>query len=377
MKILLLEPFFTGSHKKWAEDYKQFSQHEIEILSLSGSHWKWRMHGGAISLAQLASAQLQKPDLILATDMVDLNLFLSLTRSWSHSIPAAVYFHENQLNYPWSETDADVRLKRDNHYAFINYASALAANHVFFNSQYHQQAFLNELPKFLKAFPDHQNLVSVKTIEQKSSVLYLGLNLQKFDAQMPKKFGEHKRAVILWNHRWEYDKNPDRFFNALFEIADRGIDFKLIVLGEHYDKRPPIFDLAKEKLAENILHFGYAQSFDDYAKWLWMADLLPVTSNQDFFGSSVIEAMYCNVVPLLPKRLAFPEHIPAQFHSTFFYDEDDFVNKIQHRILDVKYLRVMNTRQYAEKYDWQHLAPAYDVEMERLFQSKTFPGKNK
>ena len=366
MTILLLEPFFTGSHKKWAEEYKQFSQHQIEILSLSGSHWKWRMHGGAISLAQLAVPAWQKPDLILATDMVDLNLFLSLTRSWSHNIPVAIYFHENQLNYPWSSTDADVRLKRDNHYAFINYTSALAVNHVFFNSSYHQNAFLNELPKFLKAFPDHQNLSTIQTITQKSSVLPLGLNLKKFDAHKPTKWGEHKRAVILWTHRWEYDKNPERFFNALFEIADRGIDFKLIVLGENYDKRPPVFDQAKERLAEHILHFGYAESFEQYAKWLWMSDLLPVTSNQDFFGSSVIEAMYCNVVPLLPKRLAFPEHIPQQFHPTFFYDEDDLVNKIQHRIIDVKYLRVMNTHQYAVKYDWQTLAPIYDHQMEQI-----------
>ena len=370
MKILLLEPFYSGSHKKWAEEYKQFSKHEIEILSLSGSHWKWRMHGGAISLAQLVIPELQKPDLILATDMIDLNLFLSLARSWSHNIPTAIYFHENQLNYPWSSTDADVRLKRDNHYAFINYTSALAADHVFFNSAYHQRAFLSELPKFLKAFPDHQNLGTVQTITHKSSVLPLGLNLQKFDAHKPAKWGEHKRAVILWNHRWEYDKNPERFFQALFEIADRGIDFKLIVLGENYDKRPPIFDEAKVRLAENIIHFGYAQSFEDYAKWLWMADLLPVTSNQDFFGSSVIEALYCNVVPLLPQRLAYPEHIPNQFHSTFFYEENDLVNKIQHRIMDVKYLRVMNTRQYAERYDWLALGPIYDSEIERMVFSK-------
>ena len=225
---------------------------------------------------------------------------------------------------------------------------------------------------FLKAFPDHQNINTIQNIAAKSSVLHLGTDLKKFDACMPKKFGEHKRAVILWNHRWEYDKNPEAFFNALFEIADRGIDFKLIVLGESYDKHPPVFDKAKERLAGHILHFGYAQSFEEYAKWLWMADLLPVTSNQDFFGASVIEAMYCNVVPLLPKRLAYPEHLPQQFHSTFFYDENDFITKIQKRIMDVKYLRVMNTRQYAEKYDWQQLISFYDNEMQRVVDTKKY-----
>jgi len=364
MNILLLETFFTGSHKKWAEEFQRFSKHEIEILSLSGHHWKWRMHGGAVSLAQLQPKV--KPDFILATDMIDLNLFLSLTRKWSHNIPTAIYLHENQLNYPWSPTDADVKLQRDNHYAFINYASALTADHVFFNSQYHHDAFLNELPKFLKAFPDNNNLESVEMIRGKSSVLHLALDLKKLDQHKPAKIEKPNRAVILWNHRWEYDKNPERFFNSLFELQEHGIDFRLIVLGESYEKRPAMFDVAKEKLADKILHFGYAETFDEYCKWLWMADLLPVTSAQDFFGGSVVEAMYCNVVPFLPKRLAYPEHIPTQFHSTFFYDEEDFTAKLQRRIMDVKYIRVMDTQQYASKYDWSNLISVYDNEMEKL-----------
>jgi glycosyltransferase involved in cell wall biosynthesis len=364
MKILLLETFLTGSHKKWAEEFKRFSSHEVEILSLSGNHWKWRMHGGAITLAQaFLEGKRLKADLILATDMIDLNLFLSLTRKWSHDIPVAVYFHENQLNYPWSPTDADVKLQRDNHYAFINYSTALAADHILFNSTYHQDAFLGELPRYLKAFPDNNNVASAKAICNKSSVLPLALDLKKLDENKPDKIEKPNRAVVLWNHRWEYDKDPDRFFHALFELADHGIDFRLVVLGESYDKRPVVFDHAKERLADKILHFGYAHSFEEYCKWLWTADVLPVTSVQDFFGASVIEAMYCNVVPFLPRRLAYPEHIPSEFHSTFFYEEEDYLVKLQRRIMDVKYLRVMDTKQYARKYDWSTLVRVYDETM--------------
>lgn len=365
MNILLLEPFFTGSHKKWAEEFKKYSRHTVEIVSLSGHYWKWRMHGGAVTMAQQLNKQRPfTPHLILATDMLDLNLFLSLTRSWSHNIPTAVYFHENQLNYPWSPTDADVKLQRDNHYAFINYTSALAANHVFFNSQYHHDAFLNELPRFLKAFPDNNNPATVDAIKNKASVLHLGMDLKKLSTHKPAVIEKPNRTVVLWNHRWEYDKNPERFFNALFELADHGIDFRLVVLGESYEKRPSVFDTAREKLADKILHFGYAESFEEYCKWLWVADILPVTGTQDFFGGSVVEAMYCNTVPFLPKRLAYPEHIPQQFHTTFFYDEDDFVKKLQRRIMDVKYLRVMDTQQYAARYDWQNQIEQYDSQLE-------------
>ena len=34
MNILLIEPFFTGSHKFWAEGYQQNSAYNLSILSL-------------------------------------------------------------------------------------------------------------------------------------------------------------------------------------------------------------------------------------------------------------------------------------------------------------------------------------------------------
>ena len=51
MKILILEPYFTGSHKQWALGYKKYSKHEVKILSMKVQFWKWRMHGGAVTLA--------------------------------------------------------------------------------------------------------------------------------------------------------------------------------------------------------------------------------------------------------------------------------------------------------------------------------------
>ena len=105
-------------------------------------------------------------------------------------------------------------------------------------------------------------------------------------------------------------KNPELFFNSLLQLKEENIQFKLIVLGQSYSKIPSIFKAAKNNFSNQILHFGYAPSFEDYAKLLWQSDILPVTSNQDFFGGSVVEAIYCNNYPILPNRLAYPEHIP-------------------------------------------------------------------
>ena len=96
-KILLIEPYFTGSHKSWAVDYQANSTHTIEIISLPGKFWKWRMHGGAITLADQFMKMNFIPDLILATDMLDVTTFISLTKKKTSHLPVVLYFHENQF----------------------------------------------------------------------------------------------------------------------------------------------------------------------------------------------------------------------------------------------------------------------------------------
>ena len=367
MKITLLEPFFSGSHKQWAEGLQKHSKHNIQILSLPGRHWKWRMHGGAISLAKQFNELEESPDLILATSMLDLTTFLSLTRKRSANIPVAMYFHENQLTYPWSPQDRDVKKKRNNHYSFINYASALAADKVFFNSKYHMDSFLGALPKFLKQFPDKRERDNIEVIKEKSEVLHLGLDLKRFEDFSSSDKEKQSEATILWNHRWEYDKNPEEFFETLFELREKEVAFRLVVLGEQNDINPTIFNEAKEKLKDEILHWGYADSFDDYAKWLWRADILPVTSNQDFFGGSVIEGMYCDCFPLLPNRLAYPEHLPEELDREFLYEEGELPARLETAIESVMGIRKVDYQSIVKKYDWGELIKKYDEKMEKLY----------
>ena len=49
-----------------------------------------------------------------------------------------------------------------------------------------------------------------------------------------------------------------------------------------------IFKDEGRRLKDNIVHFGFCENFSEYAKWLWKADLLPITNNQDFFGDQLI-----------------------------------------------------------------------------------------
>ena len=357
MKILLLEPYYGGSHRQWADGLVAHSEHEIRLYTLPDSHWKWRMHGAAVSFATRFMDEDWMPDLILCSDMLDLSTFLGLTKRKSAGIKTAIYFHENQLSYPWSPTDQDVDKHRDNHYKYINYTSTLAADQVFFNSDYHMLSFFEALGPFLNAFPDHQNESTIDRIKEKSSVLSLGLDLQRLDVR--KTDEKSDLPVLLWNHRWEYDKNPDLFFKTLLALKEEGVPFRLIVIGKAYKKSPKIFAAAKASLEAETLHFGFVDSLAEYASLLWKADILPVTSNQDFFGGAIVEAMYCECTPLLPNRLTYPQHL-GEGNTDFLYQtEEEFKNKLKGMILDKTHTQ-KKLRERVSVYDWAKLISTYD-----------------
>ncbi len=381
MRILIIEPFNGGSHAAWAQGYQRHSAHEIDILGLPGENWKWRMQGAAVTLARQYLELVGKGknyDLIIASDMLDLATFLGLIRKAPTdtksgcNLKIALYFHENQLTYPLSPNEKSKPAGRDRHFGLINFTGALAADICFFNSDFHRRNFLAALPQFLQRFPDYQEIDAVTEIKQKSEVLHLGLELQQLakfkPAAAPATTGSNTASarppLILWNHRWEYDKNPADFFTLLEDLIADNFSFEVVILGEHFDPPPELFCRNRELLGDRLKHFGYVENFADYAAWLWQADLLPVTSHHDFFGISVVEAVYCNCYPLLPDRLAYPEHFPDAVKDNFFYsDYQDLLQKLKYQLECITRTRQESPGSLVAKYDWSRMAPEYDARM--------------
>jgi len=224
------------------------------------------------------------------------------------------------LCYPVSRHDEDAARHFDNHYAFINYTSALTADKIIFNSKYHQKVFLDALPAFLRSFPKPNTAELVDYLSLKSTVIYPGL---PYHVMNKDKVSKNNTPIILWNHRWEYDKNPGLFFEALSGLAAQGVDFRLVVLGRSFGTVPIEFQEAEKKLRNYILQWGQVKLTSDYHNWLRQCDIVVSTSLQDFFGISVVEAIQHHCWPILPDRLAFPEHIPEEYHSLCLYENDE------------------------------------------------------
>lgn len=359
MDILWLDPFHGGSHAAVAAGYAAHSAHRVHVLHLSqAGGWRWRMRGGAVTLARMAREAALRPNLIVVSDMLDLAVFRALTADCFAGTPIAVYFHENQLTYPLPPGR-----KRDLSWAWINYTSALVADCVLFNSAFHRRSFLNALPGFLGRYHDYQELQTIEQIAAKSRVLTPGVDLIDLELQSAT-FRPQPSAtpILLWNARWEYDKQPELFFAALEALEAQGVDFRLIVAGEHIDPQAPEFAAARSRWAAKIVHWGYAPSRAAYLALVQQADIVVSTALQEFFGISVVEALAGNCVPVLPARLNYPDLIPAELRTTCLYSTDaDLTAHLATTIARLPELRRINWTALAQPYDWRTLAPQYDA----------------
>lgn len=365
MHILWLDPFHGGSHAAIAQGYAQHSQHQITLLTMPiTGGWRWRMRGAAVSLArQLADLQ-PAPDLLITTDMLDLPTLLGLARrSLPADLPVVLYMHENQLTYP-----LPTGRSRDLSYAWSNYTSALAADAVLFNSHFHRTSFLAALPELPSRYHDYHELDLIESLADKSYVCYPGIDLARHEQHAPAPAPDPSLPpIILWNSRWDYDKQPEQFFAALEALEAQGVAFRLIMAGDYVDPQAERFAAARRRWAHCTVHWGYAADAASYSRLLHQADLVVSTAAQEFFGISVLEAIFCGCVPVLPHRLSYPELLPPAYHAHCLYHTSaDLVLRLRTTLEQISTMRDWGWRELALPYAWPQAAPRFDALLEQV-----------
>lgn len=317
MQVLALEPFYGGSHRAFLDAWAAGSRHDFTVVGLPARRWKWRMRHAALTCAERASellAEGRRFDLVWASDMLNLAEFVGLAPSSLREVPQVLYFHENQLTYPDRE-----RRERDLHFAFSNFTSAVSADRVWFNSEFHRDEWIGAVREWLGRMPDYRPLGQLNEIVAKTSVEPPGVKGAAAERPADREPGPLR---VLWNARWEHDKGPEEFFAAVAMLAARGVPFRLLVVGESFGKVPPIFERAARELAPSIETWGYQAEKSDYLRTLGRADVVVSTARHEFFGIAVVEAILAGCYPLLPRRLSYPELLEAERGDAdrFFYD---------------------------------------------------------
>ncbi|SFU89066.1 tRNA-queuosine alpha-mannosyltransferase domain-containing protein [Halomonas korlensis] len=326
MRVLLLSAYTAVSHRHWVRGLTE-RLHEAEwtLLELPPRHFRWRIRGNPLTWMLKEDATLaQEYDVVLATSMVDLATLIGLYPHLAHA-RKIVYFHENQFAYPAAKEQ-----KPGGEALMVNLYAALAADVVVFNSAYNRDSFIDGARAFLKRLPE--NLPAAKPLErlrERARVLPVPLDpvsdtLSDTSSETTLDPGAAPLASsgsrgnpngggrIVWNHRWEYDKNPEDFFAALVALSERGIGFELAVMGQRFRDQPAIFAQARERLSRHVVAWG-PQPAEAYRALLDEADIVVSTTWHEFQGLSIMEAAQRGALPLVPNRLCFPELYPLAY----------------------------------------------------------------
>jgi glycosyltransferase involved in cell wall biosynthesis len=366
LSILALEPYYGGSHKAFIDNWLNLSRHDWTLLTLPAHHWKWRMRHSAFFFAEEISRlfyqENKRWDIIWCSSITNLAELIGLLPVELRVLPSVIYFHENQLTYPIRKGQ-----KRDFQTVFTNFTSALSANSVWFNSAFNRDSFLDKLSGVFKQMADFRPYDGIETIRAKSLIQHPGIELPELNH----KANNQQPLKILWAARWEHDKCPEIFFEAIETLEKTGLDYRLMVIGESFRDSPEIFTLAQEKFASRIDRWGYLESKAEYFEALSEADVAVSSAGHEFFGIGMLEAVVAGARPLMPEKLAYPEifrNTHGELCREFFYDGSsaDLADKLS----DLAKLKTQSgsvwdgsehdSKEIALKFVWSKRAEAMD-----------------
>jgi glycosyltransferase involved in cell wall biosynthesis len=353
-RILILEPYYGGSHKHFLKGLQKYISADYLLFTLPARNWKMRMQLSALwfieQIKKLAASD-RYFDSVLCSSFIDvavLRALLAGVDGWNHNARILTYFHENQFVYP-QRFDVSTQYQ----FTSINFHSALVSDGIAFNSEFNRASFFSGCRKGLRAAADMKLSGIIEELAGKSRVLFPGVEFTDIDKIEKNTFTDV--PVIVWNHRWEHDKNPESFFLALEILEQRGVDFRLIVLGQAFDTSPECFSRGEKRFKDKILHYGYVPSYQKYIEMLSKGDIVVSTSLHEFYGISIIEAVRAGCVPLLPDRLSYPE----LFDDTFLYSNDSLPEKLEQVINNPCWLTSEIARTMTEKFSWPRLRQSY------------------
>lgn len=361
-RVLLVEPYYGGSHRAWADGWVANSRHQVGLITHTDQFWRWRMRGGAVTLAAEIERYVAKsgpPDLLMTSDMVDIASLVGLARRSLGATPVVAYFHENQVVHPLGPGQSF-----DEGLALTNWRSMVAADQVWFNSQFHLDLVFEGLAFVLGRPNDfgHEGLIA--DVRAKCVVQPVGVNVGVLISsnRIPT-----RRPLVLWNQRWDHDKNPKELFAALVELANDGVVFDLALAGENTRVDPQEFARIQEHLGERVVHVGEA-SKERYQELLLSATVVASTTQHEFFGISMVEAMAAGCIAVLPNRLSYPEIVPEEFHGAVLYEPGGLGEVLRRALTKPDKVRASTDglRPAMGKYDWSVVGPAYDQAVDDL-----------
>ncbi|KAM7049715.1 tRNA-queuosine alpha-mannosyltransferase isoform 10-T16 [Acridotheres tristis] len=289
MSVLLIEPFYGGSHKQLMDLLQEELQEDCVLCTLPAKKWHWKARTSALYFMQTVPTSSNyrfMPEHKLAR----LEKVIGVKRSGD------AYQSEG---LPGQQESRAVMKASDAHPE-----SGLCEPQPGLCTTQHEGLPSPPAAPVQAEAPESTNPCQGE--DKQCLTFNLSNILSGLDYQQ-------RPLHIAWPHRWEHDKDPETFFKVLMKLKEQDLPFQVSVLGETFSEIPDIFSEAREVLGSSVLHWGYLPSKDDYFRALCAADVVISTAKHEFFGVAMIEAVHCGCYPLCPKALVYPEIFPAEY----------------------------------------------------------------
>ncbi len=323
-------------------------------------HFSWRVEasGWIWGLGEDADFE-QSYDLIIATSLSGLAGLRALRPALA-AVPTWVYFHENQFAHP---LESRQQTSHQVGWQFASFQNALCGDWVSFNTAFNRDSFFEGLKALLKKVPECLPGDPAAALAERSDVLHVPLT-SEFSALRPL---PKERDLIVWNHRWEWDKQPERFLQALLELQAEGQSFRLAMLGcgGGADNR---FAAERTALGAAVVRWGEADR-GTYRQWMGRAGIAVSCALHDFQGLAVLEAAQAGAVVVVPKRVAYPECVPgALFYEGSAANAAEDVASLKAALREALSVKAPSAVPLLSIPEWPPCRAAYAARIERLLE---------
>ena len=297
LDILALEPFYGGARRAMLETIVRCSRHRWTVLKLPPRRMERRLTVAANWFAeQLTRHWVGRVDLLFTSEAMNLTSLFQLMPQVARK-PSVVYFHDNQLPDAGANADAPLNL--------VNLNTAAAATEIWFNSAWHQKAFVDRAAAVLERHEELGGLEALWEVQRKMVLVVPPVDLGAVHAAAA---ARHKRdpAALFVETR---GGDVGLLNGALAILRERGRAVRLMTVG-------PVAalpaDVPRQALPET----------DDAAHARGLCEAGVIVSVKPGAASDflVVRGLAAGCRPVLPASGFYPELLPAGLQRSAMYD---------------------------------------------------------
>ncbi|XP_050832861.1 glycosyltransferase-like domain-containing protein 1 isoform X4 [Serinus canaria] len=375
MSVLLIEPFYGGSHEQLMDLLQEELQEDCVLCTLPAKKWHWKARTSALYFMQTVPTS-SKYRILFASSVLNLAELAAL-RPDLGKLKKVLYFHENQLAYPVQKCQ-----ERDFQYGYNQILSCLVADVVVFNSAFNMESFLKSIGKFMKLIPDHRPKDLERIIRPKCQVLYFPVRFPDVSRFMP----EHKLARL--GKVIGVKRNGDAYQSeglpgqqesrAVMKTSDAHPESGLcepqpgLCTTQHEGLPSPAAAPVQAEAPEST---NPCQGEDKQRLTFNLSNILSGLDYQQrplhiAWPHRWIEAVHCGCYPLCPKALVYPEIFPAEY---LYSTPEQLFKRLQNFC---KRPDIVRRHLYKLHLMVQYIFPAYSQVWHHSFEKEMFWGES-